>query len=124
MQVVGAPDGVGSCLKRIVDMIIAQGKDMGSFQQFVNTLWEKVRDVEIILVHEHEIESMKNILPSKIPSFKGTYKIYQVEFMKEHHNSVEGLRNCVRRETLREWLSRLNGKKRLVSRCNGTIAVP
>lgn len=62
-----APDGVGGCLKRIADRVVAQGEDLDihCFESFVKVLKEKVRKLEIILVYEHVIQSMKNILPSK-----------------------------------------------------------
>ncbi|KAL4112802.1 hypothetical protein QTP88_016531 [Uroleucon formosanum] len=71
----GAPDGVGSCLKRTADRVIAQGEDIDCFESyFFKVLNENVRKIQIILVYEHDIQSMKDILPSEILSFKGTFK--------------------------------------------------
>jgi len=84
----GAPDGVGGCLKRTADRVVAQGVDIDCFESFVKVLKENVRKVEIILVYEHDIQSMKSIIPSEIPSFKGTFKVHQVVFMKEFPNKL------------------------------------
>lgn len=80
----GAPDGIEGCLKRTADRVFAQGEDINSFETFVKVLKENVRKVEIILVHKHDIQSIKSILPSEIPSFK----VHQVVFMKEYPNNL------------------------------------
>ncbi|CAI6359153.1 unnamed protein product [Macrosiphum euphorbiae] len=84
----GAPDGVGGCLKRTADRVVAQGEDIDCFESFVKVLKENVRKVQIILVYEHDIQSMKDILPSEIPSFKGTFKVHEVVFIKEFPNKL------------------------------------
>ena len=84
----GAPDGVGRCLKRTADRVVAQGEDIDCFESFVKVLKENVRKVQIILVYEYDIQSMKSIIPSKVPSFKVTFKVHQVVFMKEFPNKL------------------------------------
>lgn len=84
----GAPDGVGGCLKRTADRIVAQGKDIDSFITFVQALKNNVRNVEISVVDAQEIESMKKILPQTIPSFHGTMKVHQVVFIKDQPHQL------------------------------------
>ncbi|KAF0720389.1 1 2C2-dihydroxy-3-keto-5-methylthiopentene dioxygenase, partial [Aphis craccivora] len=80
----GAPDGVGGCLKRTADRVVAQGEDIDCFESFVKVLKENVRKVELILVYEHDIQSMKSNIPPEIPSFK----VHKVVFMKEFPNKL------------------------------------
>ncbi|KAF0757257.1 1 2C2-dihydroxy-3-keto-5-methylthiopentene dioxygenase [Aphis craccivora] len=81
----GALDGVGGCrIKKTANQIVAHGEDINCFKSFVKILKENVRKVEITLVHEQNIQSMKNNIPPEILSFK----VHQVVFMKEFPNKL------------------------------------
>lgn len=84
----GAPDGIGGCLKRTADRIVAQGQDIDSFQTFLKVLEDNVRRVKICVVTQEEIDSMKAVVPSSIPAFKGTMKVHQVVYHKESPDNL------------------------------------
>lgn len=79
----GAPDGIGGCVKRTADRLVATGTDIPNFQ----TLYEKVKKeicgVKILTVNESELETIENEhLPKFIPAFKGTMRVHEVIWNK------------------------------------------
>lgn len=48
-----APDGIGGCLKRTADQVVAKVENIDCFESFVQILKENVRKMEIILVYEY-----------------------------------------------------------------------
>lgn len=84
----GAPDGVGGCLKRTADRIVAQGQDVDSFNRFVEVLKENIRNVKITVVEDKDIQSMKTVIPANIPAFKGTMKVHQVVYLISYPKTV------------------------------------
>lgn len=82
----GAPDGLGGTLKRSADNVVALGADIGNFQNFVATLQATVRKIQLHVIDGNEIESLKKILPKKIPNFEGTMKVRQVIYSQENPN--------------------------------------
>lgn len=83
----GAPDGVGGCLKRSADGLVAKGKDIPNFETLVNALKENTR-VQIMTVSEDDIRNIDGILPEpeKLVTFKGTMKIHQITWSKGSSN--------------------------------------
>lgn len=82
----GAPDGIGGTLKRCADKVVAQGVDIGCFEDFVATLQACVRNVQLYVVTASEIAAIENMLPktNEIPSYKGTMKVQQVIYSNKN----------------------------------------
>lgn len=79
----GAPDGIGGTLKRSADRAVAEGKDVGNFDEFVSVLKERCPGVHIVLVTEDNIHKFENEVSGFIPvPFKGTMKVHQVVYSK------------------------------------------
>lgn len=46
----GAPDGIGGCLKRTADGLVAQGTEILTFESFVVELKKSCRGTEVIAI--------------------------------------------------------------------------
>lgn len=82
----GAPDGVGAVLKRTADNHVKFGGDVGSFEDFVDLIREKVQSIEVTVISEEDINRKK--FPAHVPSFRGTIKVHQVIWSSELPYSV------------------------------------
>ncbi|KAL4718054.1 hypothetical protein ACJJTC_014358 [Scirpophaga incertulas] len=74
----GAPDGIGAVIKRTADRMILFGKDIGTYDQFCDTLMQTIDNVTIKMVDEQEILFKERLIPSNLKPFKGTFSVYQV----------------------------------------------
>lgn len=74
----GAPDGVGAVLKRTADRMTLFGKDIGTYDQFYDTLMKSVENITIKKVDEKEIIAKERLIPKKLKPFRGTLSVYQV----------------------------------------------
>ncbi|XP_063225527.1 uncharacterized protein LOC134532701 [Bacillus rossius redtenbacheri] len=86
----GAPDGVGGCLKRTADRLVAEGKDVSNFETFVKVLEDNCKGVKLFTVKEKEIESLEEYLhleEKKIEAFKGTLQVHQVVYCSRKRSS-------------------------------------
>lgn len=78
----GAPDGIGGCLKRNADSLVAQGRDISSFENFLFELGNQCPGVKIIPVEKKSIDSFQ--ISISLETFKGTLQIHEVVWsMKE-----------------------------------------
>lgn len=76
----GAPDGIGGCLKRNANNLVALGHDMSSLDKFVDNLKKTCKNVTIITVDENDIALYDTKLPSTLETYKGKYKSNVVSF--------------------------------------------
>ncbi|CAH0553686.1 unnamed protein product [Brassicogethes aeneus] len=77
----GAPDGVGGCVKRTADSLIAMGHDIENFTKLVDMVSENMKKIKIVSVPQQEIESLK-LNMANIKPFKGTLQVHQVIWMR------------------------------------------
>jgi hypothetical protein len=84
----GAPDGLGGTLKRSADDLVARGVDIASFPNFVASLQACIRNIELHVIDEAEIQSVRDLIPSNLPSFQGTMKVYQFICSEEEPNML------------------------------------
>ena len=78
----GVPDGVGGCLKRIADAIVARGEDIPNYERFTEELQKSCHGIEVIPVEDDNIVVFDKLLPEKIPTFKGTLRIHHISSTK------------------------------------------
>lgn len=75
----GAPDGIGGVCKRTADRIVAEGKDVNSFEKLFSTLKDNCPGIQFYKITDEDINkiesTMKNI---PVQVFKGTMKVHQV----------------------------------------------
>ena len=74
----GAPDGVGGTLKRTADRIVAEGKDISTFETFIEVLRKECT------IDEENICKADEMLAKKLEPFLGTLKVHQVVYTSEH----------------------------------------
>lgn len=80
----GAPDGVGACLKRTVDRMVANSKDVPDFTSFVESVTERCPGIKTMKVHKERIiywdKEVKKVGVKKenLKVFKGTSNIHQI----------------------------------------------
>lgn len=76
----GAPDGVGGCLKRTADNIVAQGTDITTLPTLFNKLEEYCPNIKLWKISENDILKFDEILHKggKLVTVKGTMKVHQV----------------------------------------------
>lgn len=85
----GAPDGIGGCLKRTADTVVAQGHDIDSLPRLVEVLQENTRNIVLCVVHEDDIKAIKQMIPQSLPPFKGTMKTHQIVFLKDNPKELK-----------------------------------
>ena len=76
----GAPDGIGGCLKRTADRVVALGNDISDFRTFVEVLQTHTRRVRLAIVEEDDVTTLATMVPTKIPAYVGSMKVHQVVF--------------------------------------------
>lgn len=74
----GAPDGIGDCLKRTADDIVARGKDLSNLDVLVKELREACKGITIFSVDDPSISEIDKYIPHTIAAFKGTLKIHEI----------------------------------------------
>ena len=79
----GAPDGVGGCVKRVADSLVAQGTDIPDLKTLVDEIGRHVPNVEIFEINTSNIDEIQNLLPENIITFKGTLKIHEITWSAE-----------------------------------------
>lgn len=81
----GAPDGIGGAVKRLADAAVGYGKDVCSFREFFSILKEKCQKVIILSTDEADMCKIDQVIPDKLNAFKGTLRIRQIFWHKEHY---------------------------------------
>lgn len=84
----GAPDGLGGTLKRTADTLVAQGKDIQSFDHLIAELQNSVEKIDIISIPRSEIQSFGETVEDKSVTFKGTMKVHQVIWRRTDPKSL------------------------------------
>lgn len=80
----GAPDGIGGCLKRTADGLVAQGQDIATFDNFMVQMKKCCKGIDIFAIEEDSI-----FLYEKIPTLKafvGTLKVHPVIWTKPNED--------------------------------------
>lgn len=91
----GAPDGIGGCLKRNADNLVAQGRDISSFAQFLFELGNQCSGIKIIPVESKAIDSFKISLD--LETFKGTLQIHEVVWSTRERSVLQARRlSCLK----------------------------
>ncbi|XP_054259552.1 uncharacterized protein LOC128984273 [Macrosteles quadrilineatus] len=78
----GAPDGIGGCIKRSADSLVAQGKDISNFDSFVLEVKEVCPGIQIIPIDEDSITLYEKI--PTLDAFKGTLKVHHIIWSEPH----------------------------------------
>lgn len=75
----GAPDGIGGTIKRTANKLVAEGRDIPSFQVLLDCLKEKFKDsIKLFHVTSAEIDEVSDLAQRKVLPFIGTMKVHQV----------------------------------------------
>lgn len=74
----GAPDGVGGTLKRTADRIVAEGKDVNTFDSLINVLKKECTGIKLFPIDEDLINKADNMFEKDLKPFLGTLKVHQV----------------------------------------------
>ena len=74
-----APNGIGGCIKRLADNLVAQGKDIDN----INKLLPEIKmnsNIDVYMIETKDIEKFESNLPKIIVAFKGTLKVHEVNW--------------------------------------------
>lgn len=88
----GAPDGVGATLKRTADRMVAQNKDVESFESFTKALNDNISGIYMESISEHDILQIKTEneeCMTMLPTFKGTMKVHQICWIASNPRILE-----------------------------------
>lgn len=88
----GAPDGVGGCVKRTADTLVAQGKDINNYQKLLKALVENCKNITIFgIANDYSDigEKLKNV---NLVPFKGTTAVHQLSWSKTNESGLEARR--------------------------------
>lgn len=77
----GAPDGVGGCIKRTADNIVARGIDIPDLNTLMEQLKINCKGIKILQVPEKEIDEIN--FEEVIPTFAGTLKTHQISWCED-----------------------------------------
>ncbi|KAJ8722265.1 hypothetical protein PYW08_004667 [Mythimna loreyi] len=93
----GAPDGVGGCVKRTCDNMVAHGRDITNIDSFVSCLKDNCKGIEIIPVDDTDVPGIQRIADAnKCRPFKGTFQIHQVVWNATEPNLLHARRlSCI-----------------------------
>ncbi|GBL78900.1 hypothetical protein AVEN_48877-1 [Araneus ventricosus] len=79
-----APDGVGGCLKRTADGIVARGIDIPNFDVLIDQLKINCKGVNIFCVASAEIDDCDKIEVT-LPSFADILRAHEISWTKEEN---------------------------------------
>lgn len=88
----GAPDGIGGCLKRNADDLVARGLDISSFDHFLFELRKRCQGVEIIPILKKDIDNLVNVNPINLETFKGTLKVHEITWSEKRGDILQARR--------------------------------
>jgi len=78
----GPADGVGGCIKRYADSLVAHGHDITSADELVSALKEKV-STHLFLIQDADISTIdEQFDTSKVKPLKGTMKLHQLTWTR------------------------------------------
>lgn len=78
----GAPDGVGGCIKRTADNLVARGIDIPNIAVLMEQLKIHCTGVHMFYVSEAEIDELDKV-SVVVPLFKGTLKSHEISWSKD-----------------------------------------
>ncbi|CAH0555183.1 unnamed protein product [Brassicogethes aeneus] len=85
----GAPDGIGGCIKRIADRLVAHGQDITSVDDLVGVIKRNIKKVTVNSVSKESIEADDDLLPNNVLRFKGTMQTHQVIWNSDQSNILQ-----------------------------------
>ena len=84
----GAVDGIGGCLKRTADRLVASGYDIPNIDALLFYLRESCPGIQIECVAEEQIMNYDKLIPFKLKPFKGTMQVHQLCWNMNKPNCV------------------------------------
>lgn len=81
----GAPDGVGSVLKRLADDLVSKGSDIPDARSLFSALARIGTSIKLFYVEEEDIEKSIQAMPQNIPPVPSTMHLHQV--VTQHRGS-------------------------------------
>lgn len=90
----GAPDGVGGCLKRTADNLVAQGRDIPNFTTLVQELTENCSGIQVLSIDSKRILEIDSTLSPNIKPFKGTMSIRELTWSRNEENVLQVRKLC------------------------------
>nr|CAI5845654.1 unnamed protein product [Callosobruchus analis] len=92
----GAADGIGGCVKRMADRVIAHGKDIPNLEILVEVLQKSYSGIVFSVIIIEDIESVDDLIPFFIKPFKGTLKIRSTIWSSKNPGAIHFRRlTCV-----------------------------
>lgn len=82
----GAVDGLGGCLKRTADDLVAKGNDIFSCSEFYSKVGSAVKGIVLYEIKSEEFD--KIVYPENLKTFAGTQKVHQVIWSKENKTKL------------------------------------
>lgn len=73
----GAPDGVGGCIKRTADSLVARGNDIPDFESFISCVSQNIRGIIICGLNLQNLEEIESCLPKVLPKLTGLMKTHE-----------------------------------------------
>lgn len=73
----GAPDGVGGCIKRTADSLVARGNDIPDFESFVSCVCQNIKGIKIYGLKLQNLDEIESCLPQVLPKVKGLMKTHE-----------------------------------------------
>lgn len=71
-------DGIGGCVKIILDRKVSYGADITCADDAYKILRENTIFVKVFLIEENEINKIQTTLPDKLSVLKGTFQLHQI----------------------------------------------
>ncbi|CAH1973415.1 unnamed protein product [Acanthoscelides obtectus] len=76
----GAPDGVGGVTKRTADRLVAEGKDISSYEILLNSLQNNIKNITYFSIDDADINKISDLIKKdSIKPFLGTMQVHQVK---------------------------------------------
>ncbi|CAH2011519.1 unnamed protein product [Acanthoscelides obtectus] len=76
----GAPDGVGGVTKRTADRLVAEGKDISSYEILLNSLQNNIKNITYFSIDDADINKISDLIKKdSIKPFVGTMQVHQVK---------------------------------------------
>nr|CAI5819555.1 unnamed protein product [Callosobruchus analis] len=77
----GAPDGIGGCVKRTADSLVARGEDIPNYETLLKKL-QTLNGILVLPIDEREISEFDSKIPVSLEAFKGTMKVHEALWIK------------------------------------------
>lgn len=87
----GAPDGIGGCLKRTADNLVAHGKDLHNFSTLIRELQDNCKGIKCYAISSSEINKVESdvCMPPDLKPFKGTMAVREIVWKQMSEDVLE-----------------------------------